>query len=176
VSTADEGPSLERRVGVAVSILIAAAGLWYGQDRIRHAEPSRPEEVAVRPADSGADLPLARDRRVDSSVPARAVTLGSIPVSAPVARRVGAPPSKGRERDSTHRSGLQSSPAKRDATTGAALSPFRQSHPWAAHPDGQVYFRSSCSLALGSGDLLYFKSESEARAAGRTRSTTPGCF
>jgi serine/threonine protein kinase len=176
VSTTDEGPSLQRRVAVAVSILVAAAGLWYGQDRIRQAVPSRPEEVAVRPADSGADPPLARDRRADSSTPAVADTLGSIPVSAPVARRVSGPPAKGRERDSTHRSGFQASPAPRDATTGAALSPFRQSHPWAAHPDGQVYFRSSCSMALGSGDLLYFKSESEARATGRARSTTPGCF
>jgi len=172
VSTADEGPSLGRRIGVAVSILVVAGGLWYGRDRIRHLTPSRPEEVAVRPADSGADPPLARDRRADTRASAGAKTFGSIPVSAPAARGGGGPPSKGRKSDSTHRSG----PAPRDATTGAALSPFRQSHPWAAHPDGRVYFRSSCSLALGAGDLLYFERESEARATGRTRSTTAGCF
>ena len=175
VSANDEGPRLRRRIGVAASIFVAAAGLWLARDRLRDLTPSRPEEVAVRPADSGADLPRARDRRADSRASAAAETLGSMPVAPGASPRVTGPPSKGREGDSTHRSSLQRE-APRDASTGTELSPFRQSHPWAAHPDGRVYFRSSCSLALGSGDLIYFESESGARATGRTPSTTPGCF
>lgn len=174
-ASAEGGRGFRHKVGVAVSIVVVAAGLWYGWNRIRDLAPTRPEEVAVRPADSAADPPTARDPRAGTIAATVVDTIGSAPVSLPASSAISAPPSKGRQADSTHRSGLLSL-APRDAISGAALSPFRRSHPWAAHPGGRDYFRSSCSLALGSGDLLYFQSESEARAAGRTRSTTPGCF
>jgi len=59
--------------------------------------------------------------------------------------------------------------------SSATLSPFRRSHPWAAEPHGRVYFPSSCPQALHASDLLYFRTEAEARATGRTRSTDPAC-
>jgi hypothetical protein len=61
------------------------------------------------------------------------------------------------------------------AAPKAALSPFRRAHPWAAHPDGRFYFPSSCPLALDSPELVYFRTEQEARATGRSRSTQAGC-
>jgi len=63
----------------------------------------------------------------------------------------------------------------RDTGGGPYISPFRRSHPWAAHPTGRTYFPSSCPLALASSELVYFTSEKEARATGRSRSTAPGC-
>jgi serine/threonine protein kinase len=65
---------------------------------------------------------------------------------------------------------------KAAAPPDVALSPFRRSHPWAALPDGRVYFKSSCSLALGAPELIYFDSEEKAQATGREKSTVPGCF
>jgi serine/threonine-protein kinase len=65
--------------------------------------------------------------------------------------------------------------ASRDSSGSAVVSPFRRSHPWAARPDGRTYFPSSCRLAFESSDLVYFKTEAEARATGRSRSTEPGC-
>jgi serine/threonine protein kinase len=64
---------------------------------------------------------------------------------------------------------------RRDSGAGTFISQFRRSHPWAAQPDGRFYFPSSCPLALASSDLVYFESEREARATGRSRSTAPGC-
>ena len=65
--------------------------------------------------------------------------------------------------------------APADSGSQVAVSPFRRAHPWAAYPDGRFYFPSSCPLALGSRELLYFASEAEARATGRSRSTQAGC-
>jgi len=63
----------------------------------------------------------------------------------------------------------------RDTSRSPYISPFRRAHPWAAHPNGATYFPSSCPLALASSELIYFKTEQEARATGRSRSTIPGC-
>jgi serine/threonine protein kinase len=65
--------------------------------------------------------------------------------------------------------------SNRAGDSESGLSPFRRSHPWAAQPDGREYFSSSCSQALRATDLLYFRSEAEARATGRTRSRDPHC-
>ncbi|MGH7515065.1 MAG: serine/threonine-protein kinase [Gemmatimonadales bacterium] len=65
--------------------------------------------------------------------------------------------------------------ASRDSSARAVVSPFRRSHPWAARPDGRTYFPSSCRLAFESPDLVYFKTEAEARATGRSRSAEPAC-
>jgi serine/threonine-protein kinase len=65
---------------------------------------------------------------------------------------------------------------KAAAPPDVALSPFRRSHPWASLPDGRVYFKSSCSLALEAPELIYFDSEEKAQATGREKSTVPGCF
>ena len=66
-------------------------------------------------------------------------------------------------------------PAQNDPTSWGAISPFRRAHPWAAHPGGHFYFPSSCPLALRSRDLLYFATETEARATGRTKSKNATC-
>ena len=55
------------------------------------------------------------------------------------------------------------------------VSPFLQSHPWAAPPGGKVYYPSTCAVALESRDLVYFTSEAEARARGLKPSRTAEC-
>jgi serine/threonine protein kinase len=62
-----------------------------------------------------------------------------------------------------------------DSSRQPRLSPFRRAHPWAAVPRQRFYFRSSCEVALQSTELVYFKSEKEARAKGFEPSTVPGC-
>lgn len=175
VSTADERRRFGHQVWPAVSAIVVVVALWSGRDRIRDLSAGQPEEAALRPANSAADPLARRPRHAETTAPGAARTAEPLPIPASAAPRISGPPSKGREADSMHRS-RPLVPAPRDATTGVVLSPFRQSHPWAAHPDGRVYFRSSCTLALGSSELLYFESESKARATGRSRSTTPGCF
>ena len=65
---------------------------------------------------------------------------------------------------------------RRDSAPQPKISAFRRLHPWAAVPGKQFYFRSSCPVALQATDLLYFKSEEEARAGGFVRSRVPGCY
>ena len=55
------------------------------------------------------------------------------------------------------------------------VSPFLQSHPWAAPPGGLVYYRSTCEAVLEFTDLLYFTSEAQAQALGFVPSRVPGC-
>ena len=62
-----------------------------------------------------------------------------------------------------------------DSLNGPKVSPFRQSHPWAAAPGGRYYYRSSCPEALRLPDLVFFKSESEARENGFVPTPIPGC-
>jgi len=78
-------------------------------------------------------------------------------------------------RSSTPAAAAPRADSNRPGDSAAALSPFRRSHPWAAQPDGRDYFSSSCPQALRATDLLYFRTEAEARATGRTRSRDPQC-
>jgi hypothetical protein len=55
------------------------------------------------------------------------------------------------------------------------LSPFRRSHPWAAPAGGQYYYPSSCPATLRLPDLVFFRSEAEARDRGFVPSQLPGC-
>jgi serine/threonine protein kinase len=68
------------------------------------------------------------------------------------------------------------SSVRRDSAPQPKLSPFRRSHPWAAVPGKRFYFLSSCPVALRATDLLYFKTEEEARAGGFVRTRVPGCY
>jgi hypothetical protein len=165
LSTGPERWTPRHLAWLAAAVALLGAGLWFGRDRVRALALGRPEEVAERPAESVADPASA----MPSGATSRAA-IAKVPGPAPV----GPPGSRGRVADSTHRSGPPT-PAQPAAGGGGALSPFRRSHPWAAHPGGREYFRSSCPLALGSSDLLYFESESEASGTGRVRSTAPGC-
>jgi hypothetical protein len=62
-----------------------------------------------------------------------------------------------------------------DSVPGLRISPFRRSHPWVAVAGERYYYRSSCPVALQSRDLLYFRSEGEARASGFIPSQVAGC-
>ena len=63
-----------------------------------------------------------------------------------------------------------------DSGSGPELSPFRRSHPWVAIPGEQFYYHSHCPVPLESRDLLYFRSEDEARASGFVPNRLPGCY
>jgi serine/threonine protein kinase len=112
--------------------------------------------------------PGVGDRRVSRQLKPPAPTSPSPKLPPPVKpSRVATVPS--------HRAGPIVAGGVPDPAPRVALSPFRQAHPWAARPGGRFYFRSSCRLALRSSDLLYFTSEEEARATGRSKSAEPGC-
>ena len=55
------------------------------------------------------------------------------------------------------------------------ISPFRRAHPWAAPLNGRYYYPSSCPTVLDMEDLVFYRSERAARAAGLERGTAPGC-
>jgi hypothetical protein len=55
------------------------------------------------------------------------------------------------------------------------VSPFRRSHPWAASAGGRYYYPSSCPATLELPDLVFFRSEAEARESGFAPSRLPGC-
>jgi hypothetical protein len=62
-----------------------------------------------------------------------------------------------------------------DSAPQPKVSPFRRSHPWAASSGGQHYYPSSCPATLRLPDLVFFRSEAEARAGGFTPSRLSGC-
>jgi len=140
-----------RRLAIQVaSAALVAAGVWFAWTRAEDSTEARNEVGARAPeavADSQPPLDTVRPPAAASRPTARR---GSVAVS-PTAP----------------------SPSRDDSS--AVVSPFRRSHPWAAQPDGRVYFPSGCPAALRATDLIYFRSEAEARASGRTRSGDPHC-
>jgi hypothetical protein len=62
-----------------------------------------------------------------------------------------------------------------DAAPAPRISPFRRSHPWAAPPGGRYYYSSSCPDVLDQPDLVFVRTEREARDAGYERSAIPRC-
>ncbi len=158
-------------LAASIVALIVAASLWLGWDRL-HANLNSVTVSPQRPLspDTGATAP---EQPKQPSVSERSVqpahnrTGGSEPVE------IGAI-SKSKVDDSAAKVSSQTA-ARPDSARGPYISPFRRAHPWAAHPIGGTYFPSSCPLALASSELIYFKTEQEARATGRSRSTAPGC-
>jgi serine/threonine protein kinase len=65
--------------------------------------------------------------------------------------------------------------ASPDSAPGPIISPFRRSHPWVAVAGERFYYRSSCPTAFESRDLLFFRTEKEARASGFIPSQVAGC-
>jgi hypothetical protein len=146
----------------ATAAAVLAAGLWLAWNR------GRVPEGAVRGGRPTGVSASAPPKPVTArSAPPDTVPAGARPGSARVARPAETRPVASKAAPDTAAAG------KPD--TGIALSPFRRAHPWAAVPGGRFYFRSSCRLALRSNDLLYFGSEEEAQATGRSRSPEPGC-
>jgi hypothetical protein len=62
-----------------------------------------------------------------------------------------------------------------EALPAPRISPFRRAHPWAAPLDGKFYYPSSCPAVLAMGELVFYRSERAARAAGLERGSQPGC-
>ena len=174
-----------RRLVAAIGAALLAAGIWLGWSRHRAdgAGARSEQEVGMRARERVGTAPtrsapldtarMARERPRKASEPGRPVRKRQEPRAPPppVPKMVpgSTPAAEPVETDSSPSSKAAAAASK------AALSPFRRSHPWAAPPDGRFYFLSSCPMALRSPDLLYFTSESEARATGRSRSTEPGC-
>jgi serine/threonine protein kinase len=190
-----------RLPGATIGVVVLAAVIWFGWSRhwIEGASDRTDRETAMRVGD---EVGLARTRPapLDPAPPARTgtdpasvrpsvkrperqpppspvpgapakVTPRSTPAASPVV--TGNVPSSKREAAGSKGSARER--ARADPAPQAAISPFRRAHPWAALPEGRFYFPSSCPLALRSRELLYFASETEARATGRSRSTQPGC-
>jgi hypothetical protein len=55
------------------------------------------------------------------------------------------------------------------------LSPFLLSHPWAAVPGQRYYYPSGCPATLRLRDLVFFRTEEQARAQGFERSPSTAC-
>ena len=189
-----------RLLGATIGAVVLAAVIWLGWSRhwIEGASSRTGRETAVGvgdevglartrsaplgpapPARTGTDSagrPSVKRRERQPApppvprAPARA-TPRSTPAPGPVI--TGSVPSSKREAAGSQGSARE--PARADSAPQAAVSPFRRAHPWAALPEGRFYFPSSCPWALQARELLYFASEAEAQATGRSRSTQPGC-
>jgi hypothetical protein len=146
-------PALSRHprppvAAIGAAVLAVVAWLGWSRPWIEGADARAVREIAMRVDDEVGLAPTRRERQPPAS-PVPQAPARVIPRNTPAARA--------------------------DSASQAAVSPFRRAHPWAAYPDGRFYFPSSCPLALQSGELLYFTSETEARATGRSRSTHAGC-
>ena len=75
--------------------------------------------------------------------------------------------------------GPESGPrSRRDSAAAPApikLSPFLRFRPWIAIEGQRFYYSRNCVIQLSSANLLFFRSEQQARASGFARSPLPGC-
>jgi eukaryotic-like serine/threonine-protein kinase len=136
--------------GAAVT-LIAAAGLGLLLNSRGRATQSR-TEAAVQ--ETGRTVVVDRE----PAPPARP--------GGPAARPPRAPDRPRSPKPSTARPQRELRAPITDSASRPKISPFRQSHPWAAVPGGRYYYRSSCPAALSMRDLIFFSTEDEARARG----------
>jgi serine/threonine protein kinase len=162
-----------RRIAVpltaaAAALVAVSAGVWllWGTQR-----PTAGASTRSRSQESGAvavvepdSPPALSSASASARVPARTspvarVRRDSVAVRVPAA-------SSSRRPDST---------ASGDSLPALRISPFRRSHPWVAVVGERYYYRSGCPVALQSRDLLYFKSEAEARASGFIPNAVTGC-
>ena len=189
-----------RLLRATIGAVVLAAVIWLGwsRPRIEGASSRSGGETAVGvgdevglartrsaplgpapPARTGTDPAgrpsVKRRERQPASPPVPRAPAKATPRSTPAPGPVitGSVPSSKREAAGSQGSARE--PARADSAPKAAVSPFRRAHPWAALPEGRFYFPSSCPWALQARELLYFASEAEAQATGRSRSTQPGC-
>jgi hypothetical protein len=80
-----------------------------------------------------------------------------------------APPARSKSRNSV------STAAPSSGTPDPGLSPFRRSHPWAAVPGQPYYYPSRCPATLRFPDLVFFRTQAEARAGGFVPAPDSGC-
>jgi len=145
---------------VGALCLALAVGAWHGLlwglKRTAEVGASTPESVAT-----------AKDADTQPTPDTRRVVLGPGPSPAPPLPGVSAAP--------------LSSPQPpmpkivSDSAPKSKLSPFRRAHPWAASAGGRYYYPSTCPATLRLPDLMFFRSEAEARARGFTSSRLPQC-
>jgi hypothetical protein len=153
------------RLAASIGSLVVVVSLAWGLTRIRpDLDTGSP---AVKSGPGSANSVSVSPARPPSSRPGRATKQRKQPVETGTL-------SSSRKSDSALNRPSRASKG-RDSPKGPYISPFRRTHPWAAHPNGRTYFPSSCPLALASSELVYFRSEKEARATGRSRSKDPGC-
>lgn len=62
-----------------------------------------------------------------------------------------------------------------ESAATSKVSPFRRTHPWAAPSGGRYYYPSDCRKVLTLPDLMFFRNEREAQAAGFVPASRPGC-
>lgn len=170
-------------LAACIALLLVAASLWLGWGRFRvnlagTPHPQKPGAGAQKPVGvSQPRLPSAATG--DSTARREQPSASKRPLPAAPSRTSSPEPVETRAvsksiADSAP-DGSSPSSERRDSGAGPFISPFRRAHPWAAHPNGRSYFPSSCPLALASSELVYFTTEQEARATGRSRSKAPGC-
>ncbi len=138
--------------------------------------------IAPSPAPAG---------RPDTARPARGAPARDIVPAPPaaVARNSG-PPAAPARRDPAviasagiHAGASSTAPAEAAGTALSSAapaetpnrSPFLRSHPWAAVPGQRYYYPSSCPATLRLRDLVFFRSEREARDQGFERSPPTDC-
>jgi len=160
-------PQSTRAVAPTTVIPTRAPPVGSGEISRETGRPLVERESAVGPSDQPATQPAAaRPPRAPVAVKQRAgsnarTTVGVAPASETPSAKEAKTPALGVPHN--------------DSAPQPKMSPFRRSHPWAAAPGGRFYFRSSCSVALQSSELRYFKTAEEARAEGYIPSTAPGC-
>ena len=154
-----------RWLAASIVLVLLAAGLWLGIPHRAETGARIRESVVAEPGPSKQVLPslvsrILAPRSVETgAAPSSKVAASTPPAPSPSSEPQASPPSS----------------EGRDSVAGPFVSPFRRAHPWAAQPDGRTYFPSSCALALASSELIYFASEQEAQATGRSRCTAPEC-
>ena len=61
------------------------------------------------------------------------------------------------------------------ATVDPNISPFRRSHPWAAVPGTPYYYPTRCPATLRFPDLIFFRTQAQARANGYVQAPDSSC-
>ena len=143
------------------------------------AAPAAPTAAPAAPAAApAAPGPAPISPPAPSSTTTPAFTTPASPSAAPAHRAVAAEPPPPPPADSTparaSAPATDSTPAS-ESTPALKLSPFLRSHPWAAVPGGRYYYPSNCPTTLQHPDLVFFRSQAEARAGGFEAAPADGC-
>ena len=164
---------------MGVGAIALAVAAWHGllwrmerhpldaTTRARSAASAGATANSLAPDTAETSLVVAVAPRADSgTAPSHAPT----PAAAPTAdSRPRDPAPTPAPKPSTTRPTAPSVPAE------SPLSPFRRSHPWAAVPGKPYYYPSRCPATLRFPDLVFFKSQTEARANGFVPAPDSGC-
>jgi hypothetical protein len=165
-------------MGLGAMALAVAA--WHGllwrmdhrpDDGVTGALPSASREAEIA---DGVTPDTAESRLVVATVPATdsSTALSSPPRPTPAPAPAGTQPT---DSAVTRRKSPAPQPAPASVSDEPPLSPFRRSHPWAAVPGQRYYYPTRCPATLRFPDLLFFKTQAEARANGFVPAPDSGC-